>query len=402
MRLIPGKTKVKIELFKGISVADIVVGMITLGLSALVFLSTIPGRLYVAVGVLSVGVFLLLRLDQQPNYKLLLSLLRYLAFPKRFWRMFTDKHLLTANAEANKGEHWNEFFSDKYSPDEDYSLRESIEKIMSDKKQFKEEEERLNSKDISDEEKNAIWQSRKKQEDTKSKKKEEKKDASYKKEKDVEEVIAFTGIADGFIEYNGKYYGTVIEIDPVEFRFFSRYRREASIENCLGKIFRSLKIDYCANLVKIDRPVIYDSYLEKEYDKLDELRASYENGLLTEDELKSRVEIQYDRINAMRTICYDDKVVQPFYYLVFFNINKRQLEIDTQNAVTTLEQGELTVRRLVSDKELAVFLKYTNTLNFDEHDIDKIDPKDYTAWAMPESLAFNSRKVDINGIDTRH
>ena len=30
MRLIPGKTKVKIELFRGITIGDVVVGLITL------------------------------------------------------------------------------------------------------------------------------------------------------------------------------------------------------------------------------------------------------------------------------------------------------------------------------------------------------------------------------------
>ena len=400
MRLIPGKTKVKIELFRGITLGDIIVGLVTLGLIALVILSTIPGRLYIAVGVLAVGILLVLRIDSQPNYKLILNLLKYLAFPRNYWRTFSDKHLISSTTETKKGDHWKEFFSDKYQPDEDYSLRESIENIMEQKKQRKEEDKRLASREISDKEKNAIWQERKERESAAAKKKEENKDTANKNSKDIEDIIPFTGISGGFVEYNGKYYGTVIEIDPVEFRFFSQYRRDSSIENCFGKILRSLKMDYSANMIKIDRPVIYDKTLDREYDKLDELKASYEKGLLTEDELKSRVEIQYDRINAVRDICFDNKVIQPFYYFTLFNIDKRQLLVDTEAAISAFTQGELTVRRLVSDKELAIFLKYTNYLDFDERDIEKIDPKDYVKWAMPESVSFTTRRSEINKIIT--
>ena len=48
MRLIPGKTKVKIELFRGITIGDIAVGAMTLLLALLVLLSTFPGRFYMS------------------------------------------------------------------------------------------------------------------------------------------------------------------------------------------------------------------------------------------------------------------------------------------------------------------------------------------------------------------
>ncbi len=401
MRLIPGKTKVKIELFRGITLGDVVVGIITVLLAGLVILSTIPGRFYVAIGVIAVGGMLLVRLDSQPNYLTILGLLKYLAYPRRFWRMFSDKHLLSKNSESTKGEQWKEFFSDKFEAEDELTLRESIEKAMADKKQKKAEEEILNSKDSTDEEKNAVYQARKEQEKAKEKKKAEKKDA-YHNEKDVEDIVPFTGISDGFIEYGGKYYGTIIEVDPVEFRFFSIYRRNASIENCLGKVLRSLRPEYAANIVKIDRPIRYEPYLEKEYEKLDALKNSYEKGFLTEDELKARVEIQYERINEMRNICYEDKVIQPFYYIALFNIDKRQLLIDTNSVITTLTQGELVVRRVSTDRELAIFLKYTNTLDFEENEIDELQPEDYVKWAMPESVTFTTKKADINGIYTHH
>ena len=399
MRLIPGNTKVKIELFKGVTLGDVIVGIITLALATLVLLSTFPFRIGIAIAVLILGAWLIFRLDTTPNYIIMLNILRYIAYPKHFWRIFTDAHLVADGKEGKKGEQWNEWFDEKIEGSEVLSVSEKIDKIKSEKKQRKEEDKLLESKDVDDEKKNEVWKKRKEKSAAKKKVKAESKD-SYKKESGMEQLVPFTGVGDGFVEYNGKYYGTIIEIDPVEFRFFSQHRRSNSIDACFGQILRSVRDDYAANIIKIERPIVYDKYLEKEYDKLDELRASYENGLLTEEELQSRIEIQYDRINGVRDLCYTNKVIQPFYYLALFNIDKRQLLVDTNSALAALRQGELVVRRLTEDKELAVFLKYTNTLDFDEHEIDKIDPKDYIVWAMPESVNFNSRFARINKIVT--
>ena len=94
MRLIPGKTKVKIELFRGITLSDIIVGAVTLALVSLVFMSTIPGNIYIASGILAVGGLMLLRMDGKPIYVMFLGLLRFLAYPKLYKRSTTDKELL--------------------------------------------------------------------------------------------------------------------------------------------------------------------------------------------------------------------------------------------------------------------------------------------------------------------
>ncbi len=361
MRLIPGKTKVKIELFRGITIGDIIVGMIGLTLLTLVLLSTFPGRIYIIVAIIALCALLLIRLDSQPNYVLLLSILRYFSYPRAYRRSVRDAELCR-NTEPEDTE-------------SDDHIRAAIEQIMYEKEHPKQENEKKP---------NAGAVSKK----------------SEKKQCPIEEVIPFTGISDGFIEYNGSYYGAVIEISPVEFRFFSQYRRDASIENCLGKVIRSLRMNYAANIIKIERPIVYTGYLRKEYEKLSDLRISYEKGLLTEEELQSRIEIQYDRINEIERLCSEEKVIQPFYYIVLFHSDKRQLKSETENALIDIRQGEMPARRLEQDKELAVFLKYTNHLDFDENEIERIEPKDYVKWAMPETLSFASRTASIDGIVT--
>ena len=347
MRLIPGRTKVRIEIFRGITIADVVVGLIIIGLSVLVLLSTFPGRLIIAGALLLVGVFLELRLDSQPMYMFLLGIIKHLAYPRSYVKTETVAKIPAEDAA-----------------DAEPDLSEKIEQIKAEKKKANSQKE------------------------------------STKKAKPIHDLMAFTGIENGMAAYNGKYFGTFIEISPVEFRFFSKYRRNMMIEDCMGKILRALRDDYAANIIKIERPIIYDDYLEMEYDKLDELRASYENGFLTEEELQARVEIQYDRINAMQKLCGEEMVIQPFYYIALFNINKNQLLMDTNNALSQLRQGDIPARRLKTDKEIAVFLKYTNMIDFDEKEIDRIDPKDYVAWASPERVDLTVRTAQVNGIVT--
>ncbi|MCR4715841.1 MAG: DUF87 domain-containing protein [Lachnospiraceae bacterium] len=378
MRLIPGRTKVKIELFKGVTLADVGVGLVGVLLITFCLASSLPAKWVITAIILSIFVPLLFRIDDDPMYLFLWHMIRYKAYPRRFVK--SDD----SGAEAS-----NEDQEDETETEED---KERLKELI------KEENKILKSKTATKEEKDAVWLARAERSAEKKKAKESKKDEKFDT---LEDFMPFTDIKDGYIEYNGEYYGSVIEVDPVEFRFFSKYRRNNSIESCFGKVLRGMQGDYGANIVKVQRPIIYDEYLDAEYDKLDQLKASYESGLFTEAELKSRVEIQYDRINEVRELCNEDKVIEPFYYLVLFENDKRRLDVITRQAIMSLEQGELTVKRL-NTKELAVFLKYTNGVDFDEKEINRLPEEEWAKWAMPDSLKINMRNVVVDGIITHN
>lgn len=455
MRLIPGKTKVKIEVFKHVTIADIIVGLIGLVAITLCAISSLPGRWIIAGIVAAVFALLLFRLDDEPFYVFLWNMLKYFAYPRRILRVYDDKAIknisigdrqailddffgsednaessddesesdisTSANEESMMSSDNTESLSDSDDSD-DISENESyidalerqekdndvLREVKQDKKEekkrlkelIKEENRILKSKTATAEEKDAVWLARAERSAEKKKKKEENKE----KDANVEEMsdfIPFTGISDNFIEYNGQYFGSVIEIDPIAFRFFSEHRRNNSIENCLGKILRSMTGDYGVNIVKLQRPIMYDNHLDAEYDKLDALRKSYESGLLTEEELKARVEIQYDRINEVQRLCDEDRVIDPFYYLVLFETDKGRLETFTKQAIMTLKQGEMIVRRL-DNRGLALFLKYTNRLDFDEREIDDISEDQWVNWAMPQSLKFSMRTTTVDGLITHN
>ena len=95
-RLIPGKTKVSVELFKGVMIGDVVVCGIAMAMLILVLISNLAWKLGVCIGVLLVTVLLLVRLDEQPNYIYFLHILTFFAYKRRFGRRFNDKMLVEA------------------------------------------------------------------------------------------------------------------------------------------------------------------------------------------------------------------------------------------------------------------------------------------------------------------
>ena len=456
-RLIPGKTKVHVEMFRGVTLRDVIVGIVAMAMLILVVLSNLPGKLWICVGILLLTALLMIRLDEQPNYIYFLHIITFFGYRRRFERLQKDRQLLARGKGDKVSVAMDVLFQDSVvdeSPDQrknrkaaeknrknrdardDRRLRnpntpeEVRQEILARRRQEeeqdrqarsqsrtsgrrdsaeererarrrKEEDQLIKSGSLSEEELAAIKARRDEESRAAMKRQAEARDAETNR-RDMEEIIAFTGIQDGYIEYKDKeYYGAVLEIDPVEFRFFSEYRRSNAIERCLGRILRSLHAGYSANIVKLERPIIYDSYLQREYDKINALRTTYENGFLSEEELKARVEIEYDRIKELQDLCGDKQVTTCFYYLVLFESDKRQLELRIREAAQLMQIGEMSAHRL-NDKELAVFLKYSNQIDFDERDIEHIDPKDYVKWAMPEVVDIKVRRVEINHIITHN
>lgn len=405
MRLIPGKTKVQIEFFKGVSIWDIILGAIGLALAVAVLLSSLPHRFYILIGVVVIFAGLLIRLDTTPNYVYLLHILRHFSYKRYFERTLDDDALLVMNDQKDHEELVDELFEGAEKKKKRKAQEEKTDTRKKERKKaeaalYREESKKLRDKKVSEEEKNEIWKARAARSAAKKRERTQEKD-EHREFHPMEDVIPFTEIKNNLIYYGGKYYGAVIEILPVEFRFFSKHRRNNSIEAGVGKILRNLNPDYSANIVKIDRPINYDRYLDKEYDKLDELRHSYESGLLNEQELQARVEVLYDRINELQTLCKGDPVIAPYYYLVLFESDRRQLELQVNNALDALQYGEIEAYRL-KDKEIAVFLKYTNEIDFDERMVEQIRPEDYAIYAMPQSVEIKPRTVEINNIMTHN
>jgi len=220
-----------------------------------------------------------------------------------------------------------------------------------------------------------------------------------KKGTDVTDITPFTGIADGFIEYGKNYYGIVVSMPHIEFRFMSERRQNEIIDSRLGAALRTVAGSDSAAFVKIDRPVIYDGLIASEERKLTAIKEAYVNATLTDEELTARASVIFDRIEALRDLNLNNKIVQPFHYLIFFGDDKNNLKQQAGNAVRLMSGAEMGCT-ILNDEELAVFLKYQYGCNFDEREVKSIPPEGYMDWILPKEIEVGSRYVKYDGLYT--
>ena len=84
MRIIPRNTKVSTEFFKGVTLADMVVGFIGILIIFLIAVSSLPYRGYIAMGFGLVLLFLLVRIDDESNYMFFFRIIRHLSYFRRY------------------------------------------------------------------------------------------------------------------------------------------------------------------------------------------------------------------------------------------------------------------------------------------------------------------------------
>lgn len=312
MRIIPKKTKVAMEFFKGVEVPDVLVGVVGVSIVISVIFSNLPYRMGIAVVVAVLFGASVIPVDGDKGYMMIYNLLKYLARFRNF--------------------------------------KETVDK---------------------------------------------------KGQPTVKDVTPFTGIDGNFIEYGGEYYGIAVNIPDIEFKFYTLSRQNHMIDQVFGSVLRTISGTESAALVKVDQPILYDSYLETEDKKLAELKEAFLNGLINEEELTTRVGIIQDRKEQIRILNDKEKVYVPHYYLVFFHKDREMLMSQAKNMVHTMSVEGMECR-ILSEKELVVFLKYNYTLAFDEREVYRLTKDQYMDWILPKQIKINSRTVQYDDMITHN
>lgn len=91
----------------------------------------------------------------------------------------------------------------------------------------------------------------------------------------------------------------------------------------------------------------------------------------------------------------DERVYQPSYYLVIYEKIDRVLEDVTSSIVEQLSNIGLTATRL-DKKHLALFLKNFHDREFDKNEIESLDEKKYLDWATPNEIKVHSNKITVD------
>ena len=216
-----------------------------------------------------------------------------------------------------------------------------------------------------------------------------------KTQTNIDNYLPFKAIQDGYIEY-AAYSAKVLQIDPREFGLLSEFRQNQMIDENFGKIIREIVDHTKASLVKIDRQLSFEQYIKYEEQKRDNLQVLYDKGELSEDELTSRVDIINDRIRVYTELNDENPVIKPFYYLVIYDQNKAVIDEIMNDAIITF-QGIGMTSHVLDTKELALFLKYNYSSNFNEKDLDIISEEELMSWVCPHTVEFKPRSVLVDG-----
>lgn len=198
---------------------------------------------------------------------------------------------------------------------------------------------------------------------------------------------------DGVIEYSNGYLSKVIKIGQKNFFLQEVEEQEVDIE-CLNKALKQLDLNASIEIVKIDRPINFDKYIEDlEYKILEEKNNMHDNSYtnMREKILKER-ERYIDKLNT------ETKQYISIFYLVAYSKTKEDLNNVMENIANEIKKSGLSVDYL-NNRETAVFLKYNYSRNFDEREIYEIDDDKIIDWITPKDIKVYSNKYIIDGLE---
>lgn len=301
MRIIPKNTKVKLQFYKGVTIIDVIIAVISLAFLALTVSSNLPQKWIIAMVILIVVAPLYIPLGEMKLYNALGYALKFLFAKKSFSK--------SKRGKANMG------------------TVVPYEKIKDD----------------------LIWQ----------------------KENGI------TG---------------VIEIKPIEFNLLSEYKQNYFIDGMFSNILRNIGIYQEINIIKLEKPIIFDNYIKNELTRIQAIIAANENGDLSEEEFRSRANVIEDRINIIDKINSEEKIYTSTYYLVIHDIDKKSLQHTLDLIKNILHNNNFEIKQL-NNHELFLFLKYSYSNNFDERDFKDLNEKDYISKIVPSKVSFKTSKV---------
>ena len=321
VRLIPRRTKVRTDFFKGLSIIDAVIVLAFMVLLAVVLLSDFSIRLRLVLSAAIVMVAIVMFLNIAPDtrtYQVIIDLFGYLFGVKKFTR---TKHITKSSVNA---------------------LMPYVGILEQDL-----------------DEKNKV----------------------------------------GIRDYK-EYFGVAIEIKSIEFYMLSLSRQDsyiAAVDNAL----KSLSSEQSAAIFKFSRPLVLDSYINREVKKRDEILQNIVNGVMKEEEAIPRIEVVESRINALDAMNVDKEfpIMKDHMYLTIFAKSIRSLLSTVHFMVNTIEANTNNVMscKVLNRNETAVFLKNFYTSSFDEREVNNLDSKDLLDWIMPNEVKFSALRNYIDG-----
>lgn len=217
----------------------------------------------------------------------------------------------------------------------------------------------------------------------------------------ISTIIPYSTIKDNCIIQKDNTYTGVIEVTPIEFNMLSTTKQNFIIDGVISNTLKSVGVFQEYNLVKLEKPIIFDEYLNNEFTRMQKLIAENENNNLSESELRTRLEIVEDRMNLIDSLNSEEKIYASSYYIVLHDIDRGSLDSSLEIIENALRGNNLEAKRL-NNKELAIFLKYSYDKDFDEREFNECAEKDYVRKSYPETVQFKLLSTKQNNKSLTH
>ena len=216
-----------------------------------------------------------------------------------------------------------------------------------------------------------------------------------KAQNNIKLFIPFKAIEDDYIVYND-YKAGVLEISPREFHLLSEFKQNQMIDEYFGKVIRSISGKTRASIVKIDRKLYFDRYIEEENKKRDALYKQYEVHEIDKNELLNREAVIDDRIRIYQEMSSNNSIEKAFFYLVVYDENPDIIKEILNTAVASFQDCGMETK-ILHGRDLGIFLKYNYTNNFDERDVKYLSDDEFFNWIIPQQIKFNMNSAYVDG-----
>lgn len=307
VRIIPRKTKVKFEFFRGVTGLDILLGAIFLAIAIILFTSNFSMAIWVGIAWVIIAVSLFFKFaDDVRFYTTIIYLLKFAAQKKKFVK----------GSENKKG--------------------------------------------------------------------------------DIKEMLPYEGIVqDRYIDF-GIYYGMVIEVQPMFFTLLTENFQDNVIES-FANALRRLNNNQTCSIVKIRKPMVLDHYIYNENKKYDTLYDMQYDGQITEKEIDARAPIFEERVSFFEYINRQAKIYKDYFYLVIYDRDRELLENTATGMINSMAASLNPITsKILTGKDLFVFLKANIGKDFDERDLDIMPFNKYMDWVTPDKIKFNIAKYFVD------
>lgn len=172
----------------------------------------------------------------------------------------------------------------------------------------------------------------------------------------IDSITPYEKVENELIKNKDGSYTGVVEIKPIEFRLLAGGKQNYLIDGILANALGIVNLTQEAEIVKLDKELNLNKQLQAELDRIEDLIAAEENGLITHDEYVSRLNVIEDRITLIDTLNSESRVTYSAYYISVHDKSPTALKDTLAYMKQILQSGSIETNILGND-ELEEFIR---------------------------------------------